>query len=74
MGTREKPYHEAGRVQNGRVISAFIDAGNVAAPIQIKARNTYVGRALVGVFQGMWPAGITRILSLNAQGLLFIWA
>lgn len=36
-------YNEALRVQNGRSISPFIDAGGVAAAILTKGSNIYVG-------------------------------
>ena len=36
-------YHAARRVQNGRTISPFIDAGGVAAAILTKQGNIYVG-------------------------------
>ncbi len=38
-----KLYNEARKVQNNRVISPFIEAGGVAAAIQTKAGNIYVG-------------------------------
>ena len=38
-----KLYTEARKVQNGRVISPFIEAGGVAAAILTKAGNIYVG-------------------------------
>lgn len=38
-----KLYHEARRVQNGRTISPFIEAGGVAAAILTKKGNIYVG-------------------------------
>ena len=38
-----KLYNEAIKVQNGRVISPFIEAGGVAAAILTKAGNIYVG-------------------------------
>ncbi len=38
-----KLYSEARNVQNGRVISPFIEAGGVAAAILTKAGNIYVG-------------------------------
>lgn len=38
-----KLYFEARKVQNGRVISPFIEAGGVAAAILTKAGNIYVG-------------------------------
>ena len=39
----KKLYDEARRVQNGRVISPFIEAGGVAAAILTKEGNIYVG-------------------------------
>jgi cytidine deaminase len=39
----DKMYQEALRVQNGRTISPFIDAGGVSAAILTKAGNIYVG-------------------------------
>lgn len=36
-------YNEARRVQNGRVISPFIEAGGVGAAILTKSGNIYVG-------------------------------
>lgn len=39
----EKLYNEAIKVQNGRVVSPFIDAGGVAAAILTKQGNIYVG-------------------------------
>ena len=38
-----KLYNEAIKVQNGRAISPFIDAGGVAAAILTKQGNIYVG-------------------------------
>ena len=38
-----KLYNEAIKVQNGRVISPFIEAGGVAAAILTKQGNIYVG-------------------------------
>ncbi len=38
-----KLYNEAKRVQNGRVISPFMDAGGVAAAVLTKAGNIYLG-------------------------------
>ena len=38
-----KLYNEALKVQNGRAISPFIDAGGVAAAILTKQGNIYVG-------------------------------
>lgn len=43
MDVWEKLYSEARRVQNGRTISPFIDAGGVAAAILTKKGNIYVG-------------------------------
>lgn len=43
MDIWEKLYQAAAQVQNGRVISPFIDAGGVAAAILTKAGNIYVG-------------------------------
>ena len=43
MDIWEKLYNEAIRVQNGRQISPFIDAGGVAAAILSKSGNIYVG-------------------------------
>ncbi len=43
MDIWEKLYNEAVRVQNGRQISPFIDAGGVAAAILTKSGNIYVG-------------------------------
>lgn len=39
----EKLYCEARKVQNGRVISPFIEAGGVAAALLTKSGNIYVG-------------------------------
>lgn len=39
----KKLYNEAIKVQNGRVISPFIEAGGVAAAILTKQGNIYVG-------------------------------
>lgn len=39
----DKLYSEARKVQNGRTISPFIEAGGVAAAILTKAGNIYVG-------------------------------
>ncbi len=43
MDIWEKLYNEAIRVQNGRQISPFVDAGGVAAAILSKNGNIYVG-------------------------------
>ena len=43
MDIWEKLYHAACRVQNGRTISPFIDAGGVAAAILTRNGNIYVG-------------------------------
>lgn len=43
MDIWEKLYTEAKRVHNGRVISAFMEAGGVAAAVLTKAGNIYVG-------------------------------
>lgn len=43
MDIWEKLYNEAKRVQNGREISPFVEAGGVAAAILTKAGNIYVG-------------------------------
>ena len=43
MDIWEKLYDAACRVQNGRTISPFIDAGGVAAAILTKTGNIYVG-------------------------------
>ena len=39
----KKLYNEAKRVQNGRTISPFIDAGGVSAAILARSGNVYVG-------------------------------
>ncbi len=39
----DKLYNDARRVQNGRTISPFIDAGGVAAALITKSGNIYVG-------------------------------
>ena len=39
----KKLYEEARRVQNGRTVSPFIEAGSVAAAILTKQGNIYVG-------------------------------
>ena len=39
----KKLYEEARKVQNGRTVSPFIEAGGVAAAILTKAGNIYVG-------------------------------
>lgn len=39
----KKLYYEAVRVQNGRTVSPFIEAGGVAAAILTKQGNIYVG-------------------------------
>ena len=39
----KKLYYEAVRVQNGRTVSPFIEAGSVAAAILTKQGNIYVG-------------------------------
>lgn len=39
----KKLYNEAKRVQNGRTVSPFIDAGGVSAAILTKNGNIYVG-------------------------------
>ena len=39
----KKLYNEAKRVQNGRTISPFIDAGGVSAAILTRSGNVYVG-------------------------------
>ncbi len=36
-------YNEAAKVQNGRIVSPFIEAGGVAAAILTKKGNIYVG-------------------------------
>ncbi len=43
MDIWEKLYSEAKRVQNGRVISPFMEAGGVAAAVLAKSGNIYVG-------------------------------
>ena len=43
MDIWEKMYNAAKKVQNGRKISPFIDAGSVAAAVLTKAGNIYVG-------------------------------
>lgn len=43
MDIWEKLYNEARNVQNGRVISPFIEAGGVSAAILTKSGNIYVG-------------------------------
>ena len=43
MNTWEEMYKKARMVQNGRVISPFIEAGGVAAAILTKKGNIYVG-------------------------------
>ena len=43
MNVWDALYEEAVKVQNGRVISPFVDAGGVAAAILTKAGNIYVG-------------------------------
>ena len=43
MDVWEKLYKEAVKVQNGRVISPFIEAGSVAAAILTKKGNIFVG-------------------------------
>ncbi|MBQ8172004.1 MAG: cytidine deaminase [Oscillospiraceae bacterium] len=43
MDIWEKLYREAKRVQNGRVISPFMEAGGVAAAVLTKSGNIYVG-------------------------------
>ena len=43
MDIWEKLYNEAMRVQNGRQISPFMDAGGVAAAVLTKTGNIYVG-------------------------------
>ena len=43
MDIWEKLYNEAKKVQNGRAISPFIEAGGVSAAILTKAGNIYVG-------------------------------
>lgn len=39
----KKLYNEAKRVQNGRTVSPFIDAGGVSAAILTRSGNIYVG-------------------------------
>lgn len=39
----EKLYREARKVQNGRVVSPFIEVGGVAAALLTKSGNIYVG-------------------------------
>lgn len=43
MDIWEKLYNEAKKVQDGRTISPFIDAGGVAAAILTRSGNIYVG-------------------------------
>ncbi|MBP1542986.1 MAG: cytidine deaminase [Oscillospiraceae bacterium] len=43
MDIWQKLYNEAQRVQNGRVISPFMEAGGVAAAVLTKGGNIYVG-------------------------------
>lgn len=43
MNMWKKLYNEALKVQNGRTVSPFIDAGGVAAALLTKAGNIYVG-------------------------------
>lgn len=43
MDIWDKLYNEARKVQNGRIISPFIEAGSVAAAILTKSGNIYVG-------------------------------
>ena len=43
MDIWEQLYNAALKVQNGRTISPFVDAGGVAAAVLTKAGNTYVG-------------------------------
>jgi len=43
MDIWDKLYKEAERVQNGRVISPFMEAGGVAAAVLTKVGNIYVG-------------------------------
>ena len=43
MDIWEKLYNEAKKVQNGRTVSPFIEAGGVGAAILTKAGNIYVG-------------------------------
>lgn len=43
MDCWEKLYLSAKKIQNGRSLSPFIEAGGVAAAIQSKSGNIYVG-------------------------------
>ena len=43
MDIWQELYNHAKRVQNGRVISPFMEAGGVAAAVLTKAGNIYVG-------------------------------
>lgn len=43
MDIWDRMYQEAKKVQNGRVISPFIEAGGVAAAVLTKKGNIYVG-------------------------------
>ncbi len=43
MDIWEKLYNEARKVQNGRTVSPFMEAGGVAAAVLTKAGNIYVG-------------------------------
>lgn len=43
MNIWDRMYQEAKKVQNGRVISPFIEAGGVAAAVLTKKGNIYVG-------------------------------
>ena len=43
MDIWEQLYNAALKVQNGRTISPFVDAGGVAAAVLTKAGSTYVG-------------------------------
>lgn len=43
MDIWEELYTAAKKVQNGRTISPFVDAGGVAAALRTKAGNVYVG-------------------------------
>ena len=43
MNMWNKLYNEALKVQNGRTVSPFIDAGGVAAALLTKGGNIYVG-------------------------------
>lgn len=43
MDIWDKLYNEARKVQNGRIVSPFIEAGSVAAAILTKSGNIYVG-------------------------------